>query len=133
MELDDKWVVELLNADSTEETSDEILLSDCKELLKGGWIREVRHMWREGNKCVDRLVNLAVTQAETLTILQAPSDEVNQLLEADRRGLSTLMWRLVHWNPLELVGIGIQFHHFLMFGSSFQKGDWNPIPSSERK
>ncbi|KAE8720868.1 hypothetical protein F3Y22_tig00018060pilonHSYRG00006 [Hibiscus syriacus] len=52
-------------------------------------------------------------------LVKAPGADNVKSSEGDPN--KSLRWRLVGWNPLELVGIRIQFHNFPMFSSSFSR------------
>ncbi|XVF36742.1 hypothetical protein REPUB_Repub19eG0084500 [Reevesia pubescens] len=52
--------------------------------MNGGWVREVRHIFREGNQCTDGLTNLTHDAGSGLHILEEPPLQVLKLLEDDR-------------------------------------------------
>ncbi|OMO81979.1 hypothetical protein CCACVL1_12120 [Corchorus capsularis] len=60
------------------------LVRDCLELIKGDWIVEIRHIFREGNRCADCLASLAHEAEKGLTIYNEPPQQLLPLLQDDR-------------------------------------------------
>ncbi|OMP01714.1 hypothetical protein CCACVL1_03019 [Corchorus capsularis] len=56
------------------------LVRDCLEIIEGGWIIEIRHVYREGNRCADCLAMLAHDAANGLSICPEPPDELLTLI-----------------------------------------------------
>ncbi|MBA0700777.1 hypothetical protein Goari_022181, partial [Gossypium aridum] len=58
-------------------------ISDCLELINERWVLEMRHELREGNKCMDRLANLAQDLALGVVLPHTPPISILSLLQVD--------------------------------------------------
>ncbi|MBA0730184.1 hypothetical protein Golax_022934, partial [Gossypium laxum] len=56
-------------------------ISDCLELINERWVHEMRHDLREGNKCMDRLANLAQDLALGVVLPHTPPMSILSLLQ----------------------------------------------------
>nr|WMB96844.1 hypothetical protein [Solanum melongena]WMB97159.1 hypothetical protein [Solanum aethiopicum] len=66
------------------------LIVECKRLMAGFQQVELRHIWREGNKCADRLAAMAQVSSAGVSFLASPPTELAPLLAADSRGIEFL-------------------------------------------
>nr|KJB74546.1 hypothetical protein B456_012G072900 [Gossypium raimondii] len=58
-------------------------IGDCLDLIREGWVMEVRHIFREGNHYADHLANLAHEGTNGLVRLPNPPDGLLPSLHAD--------------------------------------------------
>ncbi|KAK6926768.1 Ribonuclease H domain [Dillenia turbinata] len=80
-----------------QEVSSEIVLAiidECRQLMEKVGIREVNHIYREGNKCADHLANLGLSQDPGIHFFQSPPDCFKPLLLLDELGTSSVRARL---------------------------------------
>ncbi|KAK9993884.1 hypothetical protein SO802_023587 [Lithocarpus litseifolius] len=86
IELDAKSLVEVLNNSSYCNSVISILLYDCKLLISHIPQVSVKHIYREANKCEDRLANLGLFQPFEFIVHSNPPLELIPLVEADSMG-----------------------------------------------
>lgn len=88
VELDSKAIADMMLGDSDGGEGRPTLMSDCRYLAsKFAGIRFM-HVFREGNKCADTLVNLAQGSDWGMSILVDTPDVLANLLLADAGGAS---------------------------------------------
>ncbi|KAL0004564.1 hypothetical protein SO802_012125 [Lithocarpus litseifolius] len=86
VEVDASSVVSLL-ANATETNSEfASLVDDCRNMLKRIPQVRLKHCYREGNKCADRLARLGTDMEESYVIFDAPPTVVVPLLFLDKLG-----------------------------------------------
>lgn len=87
VELDASVVVHFLKTGLGVTHQCSSLVLDCIALVQEeGWVKEVRHIFREGNRCADFLANFAQNCSRGLTILQSPPADLGPLLALDKIG-----------------------------------------------
>ena len=86
VELDALIIVQFLKSSVDLSHPCSALLEDVAALVREGWVREVRHIFREGNQCADFLANMAQSYPVGLSVLCTPPPGLLPLLEADARG-----------------------------------------------
>ncbi|OMO53937.1 reverse transcriptase [Corchorus capsularis] len=59
IEMDAAVVVQFLKDQLDSSHPCYTLVRDCYEIIQGGWITKIRHIYREGNRCADLLATLA--------------------------------------------------------------------------
>ncbi|XP_039052636.1 uncharacterized protein LOC120194390 [Hibiscus syriacus] len=91
IEADAKWIIDALNKDEIDNSQMTVIVKDCVE-MKEGWVTEIRHTLREGNRCVDRLAKMALEKRRDCIFWKSPPDELQPFLQADSHGLETLRW-----------------------------------------
>ena len=87
IELDADLLVHLLNNPSSHNLMLEALLNDCRNLIKTFPSCTVTHIFREANRCADKLANVEATQAVNFLLLYEPSHVVADLLAFDKAEL----------------------------------------------
>lgn len=65
------------------------LVKQIRKLLRGNWIIQIKHIYREANKCADLLANLGCDQHCSMVVYEQPPVAVLQALNADVLGVST--------------------------------------------
>ena len=55
-------------------------LNDCKNLIKAFHIYTVTHIFREANRCADKLANIGATQPTDFLLLYEPPPLVDNML-----------------------------------------------------
>ena len=84
VEVDASSVVSLI-ANAAETNSDFApLVDDCRDLLKRFPQAQIKHCYREGNKCVDRLARLGTDMEENFVVFNAPPPVIVPLLILDK-------------------------------------------------
>ena len=86
VEVDASSVVSLLA--NAAETNSEIasLVDDCRDMLKIFPQARIKHCYREGNKCADRLARIGTEMEEDFVIFEAPPSVITPLLILDKLG-----------------------------------------------
>ena len=87
IELDAKSLVEVLNKSSYCNTVISPLLDDCKLLIDQFPQVRVQHIFREANKCADRLAKFGLAQSLVFSVHSFPPQELIPLVEADSLGV----------------------------------------------
>ena len=88
VEVDASSVVSLLA--NAAETNSEFapLVDDCRDLLKRIPQARIKHCYREGNKCADRLARLGADMEENFVVFDAPPPVIAPLLILDKLGMT---------------------------------------------
>ncbi|KAL5822912.1 hypothetical protein ACOSQ3_020836 [Xanthoceras sorbifolium] len=82
IELDSKSAVELLLSDFSEDHPLFTLLINCRNLIRGCWVRVVQHVFRESNRVADNLANLGQDLGlEVVFFKEPPSSIVDVFIE----------------------------------------------------
>ena len=84
MDMDAEFLIYLLSNTIVVNLSLEPLLSDCRNLMKMFLNYTVAHVFREVNRCVDRLARLGVDLHSNHLILYNPLPVVEDLLASDK-------------------------------------------------
>ena len=87
IELDADLLVHLLNNPSSHNLMLEPFLNDRRNLIKTFLSCTVTHIFREANRCVDKLANVGATQAVNFLLLYEPLPVVADLLAFDKAKL----------------------------------------------
>ena len=83
VEFDASSVV-LLMKNSTCNLLMELLLTDCRNLLKAFPNTQVVHAYREANQCTDTLAKMEAVSLTSFVVFWTPSPVVNSILAHDR-------------------------------------------------
>ena len=86
IELDAKALVDILNNSTYSNAVISPLLDDCKLLISHFSQVRVKHIYREANKCADKLAKAGLSQALYFIVHSAPPVELIPLVEADSLG-----------------------------------------------
>ena len=86
MDIDAEFLVYLLSNTIVVNLSLEPLLSDCRNLMKTFLNCTVAHVFREMNRCADRLIRLEADLHSDHLVLYNPSLVVEVLLTSDKAG-----------------------------------------------
>lgn len=90
-ELDARVVVGLLVSNSPSNKHYSPLLNDCKSLLRRFQKIRINHVYREGNRCVDKLAKEACSLEMDFVVLDWPSSsELCNILYSDAVGMYSL-------------------------------------------
>ena len=84
VEMDAEFFVYLLSNLSIDNLSLEPLLSDCRNLMKTFPNCNVVHVYKEANRCVDKLARLGADLHSDHLILYNPPPMVEELLASDK-------------------------------------------------
>ena len=87
IQLDALAIVHLLN-NSVANLALELLLSDCRNLLRTFPRTRIEHVYREANQCADALTKLEAKFSAMFIYFDIPSDVVVNLLTLDRAATS---------------------------------------------
>nr|POE59596.1 putative ribonuclease h protein [Quercus suber] len=87
IEFDADLIVHLLNNLSSHNLMLEPLLNDCRNLIKTFTNCTVAHIFREANRCANKLANMGATQAVNFLLLYEPPPVVVDLLAFDKTEL----------------------------------------------
>lgn len=87
LELDAKALVNALNNPLFSNSVISSLFEDCKQLVAQISHVSIKHSYREGNRCADRLANLGLSQDMKFVIHYCPPVDLIPLVEADCRGM----------------------------------------------
>ncbi|EEF45615.1 hypothetical protein RCOM_1724280 [Ricinus communis] len=88
MEVDNQLVVDVLSEKVAPSRQYLSLHSEIVKMLGWNWIVRINHSFREANRCADCLANTGHSFALGYHVLQAPPDQVVQLLFQDNVGTS---------------------------------------------
>ena len=88
IELDAKALVDALKNPRYSNSVISPLFDDCKYLISQIPQVHINHVFREANKCVDRLANSSQSQVSEFIIHSIPPVELVTLVEADIHGVS---------------------------------------------
>lgn len=80
VELDAKFIVDLLQAKLVTNRSFSPLLNDCKLLLSSFQQVRVKHVFREANFCANALARRDLLQDEDFVVVETPPYEINSFL-----------------------------------------------------
>ena len=83
IELDAKALVDALKNPRYDNSVISPLFDDCKVLISQIPQVRINHVFREANKCADRLANSGHSQASEFIIYSVPPVELVSLVEAD--------------------------------------------------
>ena len=86
VDMDVEFLVYLLSNSSVVNLSPEPLLSDCRNLMKTFLNCIVAHVYREANRCADRLARLGADLHSDHLILYNPPPVVKDFLASDKAG-----------------------------------------------
>ena len=89
LESDSKTLVKILPKKAITNSSIFMLHCQCQRILERDWTVEIRHTYKEGNRCADWLANYSLTQSLGSHISQDPPSELLSLLLADALGVAT--------------------------------------------
>ena len=64
------------------------LVDDCRDLLKRFPQAQIKHCYREGNKCADRLARLGTDLEKNFVVFAAPPSVIVPLLVLDKLGFT---------------------------------------------
>lgn len=64
------------------------LILDVRELLQRDWNCSLTHTLREGNTCADALAKAGCHMVTDFELIEEPTGDVGEILEADVRGLA---------------------------------------------
>ena len=84
IELDADVLVPLLTNPSSLNLMLEPLLNDCRNLIKAFPNYTVTQIFREANRCADKLANMGATQLTNFLLLYEPPPAVDNLLAFDK-------------------------------------------------
>ena len=87
IEVDTVVLVHLLTNPGTINLMLELLLNDCRNLIKLFLNCSVTHIYREANCCANKLAKMGATQDTDLLILYEPPPVVDDLLAFDKAEL----------------------------------------------
>ena len=88
IELDAKALVDALKNPRYSNSVISPLFDDCKYLISQISQVRINHVFREANKCADRLANSSHSQVSKFIIHSVPPMELVSLVEADIHGVS---------------------------------------------
>ena len=88
VEVDASFVVSLMAnaADTNSEFAP--LVDDCRDLLKRIPQAQIKHCYREGNKCANKLARLGTDLEENFVVFYAPPSVIAPLLFLDKLGFT---------------------------------------------
>ena len=86
IEMDVLSVV-LLMKNNTVNLLMEPLLTDCKNLLSEIPNKQIVHIYREANQCVDALAKLGASSVDSFVIFLYPSPMVESIIASDKANL----------------------------------------------
>ena len=87
IEIDAKSIVDLLNNSKNANNVISALVDDCKYLITQLPQTQIKHCFREGNRCADALARLGSNQTEDFCVFRSPPVDIVELLKADSDGL----------------------------------------------
>ncbi|CAI0374831.1 unnamed protein product [Linum tenue] len=88
LQLDSQVAVKLLQDTGYRDHAQAGVLSRAHELISREWEVDIKHIYREGNKCADFLANLGHTLDINLHCTPIDHSCLNHLLLYDMQGLS---------------------------------------------
>ncbi|XP_030939536.1 uncharacterized protein LOC115964342 [Quercus lobata] len=86
-ELDAKAVVDVLRNYNYDNTIISPIMDDCRKLLSCFQQIQIKHCYRQANRCADLLAKMGVEQEIDFLIFLNPPVDVLQILQDDRIGL----------------------------------------------
>lgn len=89
VEIDAEAVTNAITNDPRNAQGHNILVTDCRNLLKHGNFIGIHHTLREGNICTDALANLGHSGDWGTTKLDQPPTNLKDLLQLDAAGAVT--------------------------------------------
>lgn len=88
VEMDSVAVVQVLTRDEGTPMISNGLVADCKLLMSQFRNVKITHIYREGNTCPDFLANMGQNAPHGTTVLEAPPDDLIELLQREASGLA---------------------------------------------
>lgn len=87
VELDAKYIVDILNSPRGTSSVLSSLVDDCR--LLATWITRIRfkHCYRKANKSVDKLAKLGTAQEEPFILFNSPPVDVTVVLDSELAGM----------------------------------------------
>ena len=87
IELDAKTIVDALNLQAKSNTVVSSIMEDCRHLVTLIPQTTIRHVFKEANRCADKLANLGLNLDADFTLFSCPPMDLFSCLEADSHGL----------------------------------------------
>ena len=87
VELDAKTVVDVLRNYSYDNRIISPTMDDCRQLVLCFQQIQIKHCYRQANRCADMLAKMGVEQEIELLNLLSPPMDILQILQDDRVGL----------------------------------------------
>jgi len=88
VELDARFVVNLVLSSSTPNRAYSPLLNDCKSMLNRFQQVQVNHIFREANSCADAMAKRGCLQQETFVMFNSPpSLDISSFITSDANGV----------------------------------------------
>ncbi|KAK6917137.1 Ribonuclease H domain [Dillenia turbinata] len=87
VESDSQFLVEALSKGIEKGHPLELLIQECRAIMKALIVAAMRHILREANKCADKLAKLGRRARPGLTDLDIPPPEMYELLRQDADGV----------------------------------------------
>ena len=88
VEVDASSVVSLMGNAANTYSEFTPLVDDCRDLLKRFPQAQIKHCYREGNKCADRLARIGTELEENFVVFAAPPSVIVPLLVLDKLGFT---------------------------------------------
>ncbi|XP_050216415.1 uncharacterized protein LOC126667478 [Mercurialis annua] len=88
LEMDSKLAVDAITNEDLTINANTNLLWAIRDLLKRNWHIQVCHIYREGNRCADRLANIGFSHPLGLALHENQVDDVSSILVDDIAGVS---------------------------------------------
>ncbi|KAL0013088.1 hypothetical protein SO802_000157 [Lithocarpus litseifolius] len=87
IELDAKAVVDVFLNPNYQNNAVSPILEDCRNLLLRFQQVQIRHCFRQANRCVDFLARMSFDQVSNFISFICPPEDIRNLLEEDVAGL----------------------------------------------
>ena len=88
VELDAKAIVDIFQNSRYENNIISLILDDCRQLMGLFQQVQVKHCYRQANRCVDMLARLGTVQALSFVSFDSPLEDVRCVLDEDCNGRS---------------------------------------------
>lgn len=88
VQLDASVVVNFLTQGIPPTHLNSVLVQEASALVKGDWVREITHVYREGNRCADFLANFGQDIPQGSLVLMEPPAGLLPLIEHDANGIA---------------------------------------------
>lgn len=90
LQIDNQACIEVLNNETYQGGECYHILNNCRKLINSSnWNIHINHCYREGNKVVNKLVNIGVVQEERAVYLNVPPHEIVSLIQEVIMGVTT--------------------------------------------
>ena len=86
VELDSELVVKLIKKELNNPNGLDVLVTDCRDVLRDIPLVRIQHCYREANKCADALVRWGALLGQDFSIFLEPPPDVAFLLSLDSAG-----------------------------------------------